>query len=400
MARQWGYWSLVLDLTNIDFINVSIFFICIMLAIVFWLAWKTIEHKLHTLAWFLLYVFAAVNGVLNALNDLFPDRDVYWVLVNAISLLTQWLALIGYRSRSGRDPFNRWVIAWFIGVELLVVLFTFIVPHMGLKMVMIPWSGGLVLLAIAWTVYHSGRRTRPAELTAIILFVLYAGVQFSSGTVALMQGAELDQHYLDLYLMINFLFMPAAFTGMGLFTLLIVVDDLGARLRRQARTDQLTGLKNRRGFGASARHYLKRARRKRQPVSIIVCDLDHFKEVNDRHGHLAGDAALKSFADLLTGSVDDDGIAARVGGEEFAVMLYGMNSDQAANFAEQIRSNLSQRRISHDDAEFTITASFGISQVDLGSIDLNQVLGDADQALYQAKASGRDCVLTYAGLNS
>lgn len=389
-----------MDLSNIDFINVSVFFICIMLAVVFFLAWKTIERKPHTLAWALLYVVAACNGVLNALNDLFPNRDLYWVIVNAVSLLTQWLAWEGYRSRAGRKAFNVGIVAWFIGVELLVILFTLVMPHMGLKMVMIPYSGGLVLLAIAWTVFDSGRRLRSAEIATVILCIIYALVQFSSGTVALMQGQTLNQQYLDLYLMINFLLMPAAFTGMGLFTLLIVVDDLGARLRRQARTDQLTGLKNRRGFGASARYFLRRARRQRRPISLVLCDIDFFKEVNDSHGHLMGDQVLTQFANLLAKQIAEPGVVARVGGEEFAMLLPDQDAASASRIAEAVRQAVESNDFDLDGKPIKVTASFGITGIPVSDERLELSFKQADSALYQAKHAGRNRIQAFQAVAS
>ncbi len=382
-ATQTG---IFMELSNIDLIQISQFFISIMMTVVFALAWKIMMHKTYVLLWAGFYFVAAVNGVLNALNDVFPNRDLYWVVVNGLSLLTQLLAWAGFRARAGKKAVTPAIWVYFIAVELLVVLFTFVVPHMGLRMVFIPYSGALVVAMIAREIWHTGQPVRLVAKSAVVVFLLYTLVQFTSGTLALLQGAVRDPYYLNLYSQANFLFMPAFFAGLGLFTLLILVDDLVSKMRVQAVTDYLTGLLNRRGFKNEAEQLLTKAKKRQQQVAVVVADLDWFKKINDAHGHQVGDEVLQASADLLRRSLSDTDVIGRIGGEEFAMVMAGKDLPSAAAVAEQIRQGLLDLQVA-GRYDFRLTASFGVAAVD---DSLGAAMIRADQAMYAAKKQGRN----------
>jgi len=376
-------------LSDVDLINISQFLISLMMTVVFLLAWKIMEKKTYVLMWALFYAFAAVNGVLNAINDLFPDRNLYWVVVNAVSLLTQLLAWAGFRMRAGRKPFTGLIVGYFVAVLMLVFVFTYLQPHMGLRMVFIPASGAVVVMAIASEIWRTDEALRTAEKSAIVLFLLYALVQVTSGTLALLQGAERDAYFLNLYSQVNFLFMPAFFAGLGLFTLLILVDDLASKLKRQAVTDYLTGLLNRRGFKQHTERLINKRRKTAQPLAVIVMDIDHFKLINDNHGHQIGDEVLKYVSRGMRELLLPPAVLARIGGEEFAVVLPVEDADAALRLAEHLREQLSaQSRAVNPDLQ--ITGSFGVAMI---NDDLDQALIRADQAMYRAKTSGRNKVI-------
>ena len=384
-----------MNLSNQDFIYISLFFISVMLSIVFFLAWKTIERKRHTLMWALLFALAAMNGVLNALRGYFPSPESYWVVVNTGSLFASWLAWAGFRIRAQRSPYFLPVIAFIIVTEILLVWFTVIQHHMGIRMMLIPWVGGIMMFACAWEISHCGRQLRAAEIAAITLFIIYGMTQLSAGTVALMQGAEQDQYFLSIYSTINFLLMPASFTGLGIFTILILVDDLGSRMKLLAITDQLTGLFNRRGFDDAGKRLRRKAALNQLPVSILITDIDHFKKVNDTYGHLKGDEVLVAFARLLLHSVRRHDVIGRIGGEEFALILFDADAERAARVADSVRQTIEDHVLTADGMTFSITASFGVSQIEHNQQTIDQVITQADQALYQAKRQGRNQVRVY-----
>ena len=378
-----------MTLSNIDLINISQFLISIMMTVVFLLAWKVMEKKTYVLMWAMFYFFAALNGIINAVNDLFPNRNLYWVVVNGVSLLTQILALAGFRMRAGRRPFPALIVACFLLVELLVIWFTFITPHMGLRMVFIPYMGALVVVAIAFEISRVDRPLRLAEKSAMVLFLLYALVQMSSGTLALLQGAERDEYWLTYYSQVNFLFMPGFFTGLGLFTLLILVEDLVSKLKRQAITDYLTGLLNRRGFKQQADALMQQQNKSDTTLAVIVADIDHFKSINDQFGHQIGDEVLQYVSKGMRQLLKPPAVLGRTGGEEFAVVIPVNNADEAHQFAEFLCQQLSeQSRATNPDLH--ITGSFGVALITEG---LEQALILADQAMYQAKQQGRNRVV-------
>ena len=168
-------------------------------------------------------------------------------------------------------------------------------------------------------------------------------------------------------------------------------------VQRQANLDGLTGLANRRLCEAALAKEIARVGRSDEPLSLIVADLDDFKTVNDRFGHPAGDEVLRQFALVLRETVREVDVAARWGGEEFAVVLPGTDLVGAANLAERIRGELERRVvIGPGGEEFSCTASFGVAA--FAGDDQAGLLAAADAALYRAKRAGKNCVSTPNGV--
>ncbi len=177
----------------------------------------------------------------------------------------------------------------------------------------------------------------------------------------------------------------------AIVTMVIVVGDIVRDATAKSETDTLSGLRNRRGFESRAVHSIERARRKGLPVSVVACDLDHFKAVNDTYGHAAGDIVLAAFASFLEQAASPGHIAGRIGGEEFAILLPGTNLSAARLFAEGARSAFSAMTIEGLPRERRFTASFGVAELAIGET-LDTLMRRADDALYQAKRDGRDLV--------
>jgi diguanylate cyclase (GGDEF)-like protein len=158
--------------------------------------------------------------------------------------------------------------------------------------------------------------------------------------------------------------------------------------------DALTGLRNRRAFLQEAEHELGRALRYPCETGILVADLDHFKRVNDQYGHPAGDAVLRHFSGLLKGQLRDSDIAARLGGEEFIVLLPGTGAAGSAAVAEKIRQAIESAPVVFEGKRIDITASLGVSCLPAHSAcTIEALYGQADQALYAAKTNGRNRVM-------
>ena len=168
-----------------------------------------------------------------------------------------------------------------------------------------------------------------------------------------------------------------------------------ARLHRlaeeQAVTDDLTGLANRRHFLYRLDLELQRSQRMDEPLAIVFADLDHFKDVNDRFGHDAGDEVLRLFANILRDHSRTIDLPARLGGEEFAVLLTGTDAEGARSFAERVRATTAALRPPIPGGSLRVTASFGIASSAIG-LSRQELMTAADAALYHAKASGRNTV--------
>lgn len=163
-------------------------------------------------------------------------------------------------------------------------------------------------------------------------------------------------------------------------------------LERLASSDSLTDLANRRHFFEQASAEVLRARRYAHPLSLQMLDIDHFKAINDRFGHVAGDRVLRSLADILRANLRSNDLAARLGGEEFAVLLPETSIDDALIQAERLRQSVAAHAMSFGGKDLAITVSIGVAALDPGDSSIEAVLMRADTGLYLAKQDGRDCV--------
>lgn len=157
--------------------------------------------------------------------------------------------------------------------------------------------------------------------------------------------------------------------------------------------DGLTGIPNRRYFQDALQRELTRSQRHNRPLSLVLFDIDHFKRINDTHGHLAGDVVLRELTERIRSTVRRDEVFARCGGEEFAVILPEATLEQAALFAERIRAIVQANPVKAEDREIPVTISLGVAYTAGEDALSPEALFDrADQKLYAAKQSGRNRV--------
>jgi diguanylate cyclase (GGDEF)-like protein len=163
-----------------------------------------------------------------------------------------------------------------------------------------------------------------------------------------------------------------------------------ARLRSLAEVDQLTQLANRHKSTEVVTHLLALARRQSQPLSVVLVDVDYFKQVNDRHGHAKGDEVLFRLGAILKQSFRDEDVVARWGGEEFVVGMYGMGAvDGVARLYRVLEAVRREVFVGADGLEFSIAFSAGVAEFPLHGLDLQSLYRAADAALYRAKDAGR-----------
>lgn len=161
------------------------------------------------------------------------------------------------------------------------------------------------------------------------------------------------------------------------------------RLREMATTDALTGLYNRAFLVESAERRLSEARRHKQPVSLIIGDIDFFKKINDTHGHDKGDVVLRAVGKLLKTFFRDEDLPARFGGEEFVILLNHCSLEHAQRKAESLRQTISDLK----PGDLTVTMSLGVTERSGDSETFDQLFKRADDALYKAKHGGRNQVV-------
>jgi diguanylate cyclase (GGDEF)-like protein len=229
-----------------------------------------------------------------------------------------------------------------------------------------------------WPAFYFGYFFRPRGIAAslVLLSALYAGVLDSIG----LPTSEAFTRWIVTVSVV-------AFTAIALHTLRRQIDRLLAQLRETARTDPLTMLLNRRGFDERFELELQRARRTATPVALLVADLDRFKTLNDRYGHAAGDAALVSVGQTLVLGCRSIDTVARIGGEEFAILLPVTGVHGGLELAERLRADVAGVT---DEGGRALTISVGLVEFPRDGETPEGLMRGADEAMYRAKALGRD----------
>lgn len=312
----------------------------------------------------------------------------------ALGILTIMLLLLGFsvmlgaahQFRTGRSPLPRIVLG--AGVSFAIALPPMALGYDGLGFMLENFLAALLLFGTAHE-YWKGRQEAPVQLVGMTLlysltaasFLLCASVLAWEGKLVLGHAPSNWAEDLSLVIVI------ATMTGIGALSLALNQGRLARHHKREAQTDALTGLLNRRALfdlhgGAPVGAF----------TAVVVFDLDGFKAVNDQFGHAAGDEVLRIFAQEMTANLRPSDIAARMGGEEFALVLKRTLPEMVEGTAERIRMAFATRTIETDSGRLKCTVSAGFAFGSVEGTNFDKVLSAADKALYAAKRSGRNRV--------
>ncbi|MEA3023475.1 MAG: hypothetical protein QOK01_2327 [Alphaproteobacteria bacterium] len=190
-------------------------------------------------------------------------------------------------------------------------------------------------------------------------------------------------------------FQCKALPAGGRFLSYTEVTDLvrnAERLERLATTDEMTGICNRRHFLTLAETEWRRFQDDGAPFALLILDVDLFKSINDRFGHYVGDAVIKSMAAICQREKRDADVLARIGGEEFVLLLPQTRRNEAVGFAEKLRQRVETEPFVHDGESLRLTISIGVAEAEAGMTGISDIMKRADQALYDAKRGGRNRV--------
>lgn len=315
------------------------------------------------------------------------------LIANACFLAWVVLAVVAVGRASGRHPFVGGLILWAIaawGVFAACV----VADELALgRLLNWPNIVLMLLLALHWALRD--RRKRLPMARALLIGGLgleAAAIAFRTVMVAI--GDTRSVLLMQYESVANLIFLGAALLGLVLATvgmLLAALDDVNRRLRFALEVDCLTRLSSRHFFFETARHLATG-----KPSSLLMIDVDHFKSINDRHGHEAGDAVLRRMGELFRSVLPRDCVAARFGGEEFVVLLEVADADAARQHAEALRQAIAALPFSlpQSGPEIAVTVSIGVAH---GVVGIDDLLRDADAALYRAKAEGRNRCMRASG---
>jgi diguanylate cyclase (GGDEF)-like protein len=293
---------------------------------------------------------------------------------------------------------------WLIGQRrnkaAVMLVWAEVLLHAALGSLLIGWGSGFhlfLLIFIPALVVGSSRRW--AVPLVLVLLTFYLGLY--AACQALGPLDPLQPWALQLAFGVNVLLIFGMFYAMAAFYRATVIQ-AERRLLRAATTDPLTGLANRAAFQQRAQGELAQGRRRGEPVSLVLADVDFFKRINDDLGHAAGDLVLVRLAELMRQTLREVDVLARWGGEEFLVLLPSADASEAAAVAERLRQVVAAARIDIGVRTVQVTMSFGVAQVQADQ-DLQAATKSADQALYVSKRDGRNrvsCASVTAGLPS
>jgi diguanylate cyclase (GGDEF)-like protein len=323
-------------------------------------------------------------------------RFITVFLANELNIASFTLMFLGLRWFIVRTPFRRWGFAGFIAADMAVYALLF---HQGNRYGTFVVAALPMLVmgaALTWMLLRQ-RDTRfviPSRLTATFLGIYTLILTYRC--LLSLHGAShrtADSPWANPAWMYSMLALMLMSYCLLLMYVLFTVVEMHSSVAYAAGIDPLTGALNRRAWIKHASRELARCERREQPVALVAIDLDNFKRVNDTYGHGGGDVALCAFVDLVKEQLRPEDLIARLGGEEFALLLPGMDTLDAARAADDLRHSLEQMRVHYDGRMIQITASAGVTVMQPGD-SLEEMLKRADDLLYRAKSEGRNLVVT------
>ena len=306
---------------------------------------------------------------------IWPLVAVYSLIAVAHFCMTQWAKTHSTQLISSTP----WM--WF--VFLLQFLFAVLLlgPFAGFQFYMIATVPAL-FTNTQWSIY-----TKILQTAIIALFFIACDVLFSTWKPIY----PFDAQTIDLLHEINIIGV-CVLTAVVSYMLYLTIKQTEQRFKRLASTDALTGLLNRRRMTEFIDKEYARSRRAFRPASLIICDIDHFKQINDRYGHDIGDQVLKAVGNIFK-SLREYDIVARWGGEEFMVLLPDTDNEIAVKVAERLRAEVAQSVISIGETQISVTMTLGVAEIDTSETWQTTFIR-ADKALYRGKECGRNRVMT------
>ncbi|NIJ06591.1 diguanylate cyclase (GGDEF)-like protein [Sphingomonas vulcanisoli] len=346
----------------------------------------TLARTRHARIWAVGFALEAWLWMLVALFD--PHEVGFSAAIIPIICFTTASAICnfaGFLERAGRTP-SVWLIAVATGAAIVQILLCYQSNHL-LQVVayaMFPaWR--CLLFAVSVPLVAVDRKQASVTERSVIVMLLLLAISQAGMTVAAflpMAGLSPKGAYTAA---LAFTTTPIA-AAMGLFALMLMASDFSRERLRLIHTDPLTGVLNRVGFEEAARRQIYRSGAR--PLTLVLADIDRFKAINDRFGHLTGDAGLIGFARQMVDGLPDAALIGRFGGEEFTIVLPDHDGEAARSRIDAIRAALPGMVIP-GGARLNLTASFGIAE-HRPRETLEGLYARADAALYQSKQQGRD----------
>ena len=353
------------------------------------LSWSQHRKTTSLALWGFAFAMGGAAALLIAERNRIPD---FWSIFIANTVLAAAYGLMwnGARSFEGRSLSK---IAWTAGAVLWVAAcaFPLFYATATARAVLMTGIGMTYTMLTAYEFWRARSDGLMSRWPAIILLTLHAAtLPTRIPLVSFLGGAEPAPAGLQAFVLFETVLLSMA--GAYLFVSL-VKERITSTFRRAAFIDPLTGVANRRAFLEQGGRMVQRAGIERQPVTLLLFDLDRFKSINDAHGHAAGDATLIDFCDTAAAQLRPTDLFARWGGEEFACLLHNTTAANGVVVGERVRQAFAATAHRSGDKSFLATVSVGLATTAGEWGDLPSLLVSADRALYRAKALGRDRIV-------
>ena len=309
---------------------------------------------------------------------------IYLFMITALLFARSFLNLKKYHQTLYK--FTAYLIFLIISIAVLAALFGGYHYHVMLSIILV-MSVSIYIFVVALFSWLGGNRSARFFLLGAASGLI--GAIITSLTVmSFIPFSYLTYKANDFGMLIDSILLSIALADRMKITL-----EKSRIVEKEAKTDIVTGLFNRRAYSETSKIEYQRLLRHQRVLSVIIFDVDHFKKVNDTHGHDAGDYILKSVGVIVEEVVREYDYAFRMGGDEFLLLLPETNAQQASILADRIRIRIENKKLVDDDNhKFFVTASFGISQYKKNDTTIEDIVKRADKALYQAKRAGRNRV--------
>ena len=339
-----------------------------------------------------LLLQAAVFGLYSARNA-WPDFATI-VLPNALFITCMTLQAAAILGFYGKQLDQRWHV---LPALLVAILFAVTIDKYALRVVLAGGLFGSGMLALAILVQWRSREDRSSARWLLLTgFMIGAVTMYSRAAVGLLlpsaiPGFMVASPFQGITYILGFATILVTSVGF----LLLHKERSEEAAQKLALTDPLTGAFNRRTFLEFADKEIARTRREKGALSLVMLDLDLFKEINDRYGHLAGDEVLKGVVKTVLTCLRKEDLLVRYGGEEFCILLPSVASDRATAMAERTREVVEKAKFAHNGRSLQVTVSIGVAGLSNRSNEgVETLVSRADEALYAAKKAGRNRVVT------
>jgi diguanylate cyclase (GGDEF)-like protein len=378
----------MLDAISVPTIMVCTFLAMVAISAAMAIVWNNNGRKGAAGYWTMSFMLHATSSLLVASTKLHPG------VVTPLSALSVTAAYSffwgGFRAFNGQNPHHRIIVSAPLVMLSIYLAWPWLasIPDAGIAMQSLVIA--IFSLASAYAVFTgTGNRKLPVALPAAIFLVIHGVLHLAHIPLAFLDHmANTDDPANAAWWKVMMLEAFMNIIVSAITCIMLIKERSEALHRHESETDALTGIANRRAFYARAETLLAVGTQK---AVLAVLDFDHFKRLNDRHGHQAGDHALVEITRMISGNLPKGALFGRIGGEEFAI-LQPEDTARSAQVLEQLRDRAENTTIRFNGAEFRLSISIGAASTDEAGTDLDHLMAAADSALYSAKDHGRNRV--------